>query len=371
MKILCLIQCTNLGGMEQCMLLLLQEFKQMNIDAEVISLNPLGELAGPLAHEGIPAHGLHYRGKGGWRSVPELRHLLKTTQADGLVMIGHNLMASVAIGQRWRRHRTLMLHYHHAGVKPVWQWRLIYALAALQFRIMAYVSDYIMREAIEIAPFLRWRTRMVGTIVPLQTRDAQTRSQARLRLGLSANAKVVGNAGWLIARKRWDVFLDVAATVLRIEPQTIFVVAGGGPDFALLQKKAAALGIAKNIVWLGWQKDLSDFYQAIDVLLFNSDWDAQPRTPLEAMSYGIPVVASILRGGTREILQDDSTGILLQTHDIETLAQKVVLFLSNPGLAAQVGERGRQRIRECADPRQHALRTLEALGLNPPSTSLG
>jgi glycosyltransferase involved in cell wall biosynthesis len=366
MKIVCLIQCTNLGGMEQCMLLLLQEFRRMNIDAEVISLNPLGEMAGPLAQEGIPAHGLHYRGRGGWRSVPELRRLLKTIQADGMVMIGHNLMASVAIGNRWKNHRMLSIHYHHQGVKPAWQWRLIYAISAFQFRIIAYVSDYIMREALEIAPFLRPRARMIGTIVPLQKRDDKTRAEARARLGVPTDAKVVGNAGWLIARKRWDVFLDVAAAVLRDEPRTIFLIAGGGPDAEVLRAKATALGIDRNIVWLGWQKDLADFYQAIDLLLFNSDWDAQPRTPLEAMSYGIPVVASILQGGSREIIADDSMGILLQTHDIETLFRHVTRFLREPALAAEVGERGRQRIRECADPRQHALRILEALGLNPP-----
>lgn len=346
------------------MLLMLQEFRKMNIDAEVISLNPLGDLAGPLAREGILAHGLHYQGKGGWRSMPELRRLLKTIQADGMVMIGHNLMASVAIGNRWRRHRILSIHYHHKGVKPVWQWRLIYAIAAIQFRAVVYVSDYIMREALEIAPFLRKRSRMIGTIIPLQKRDGETQSLARARLGLPANAKVVGNAGWLIARKRWDVFLDVAANVLRDEPHTIFLIAGGGPDSLMLQEKAVSLGIAKNIVWLGWQNDLTDFYQVIDLLLFNSDWDAQPRTPLEAMSYGIPVVASILNGGTDEIIRDDSTGILLKTHDIEALSRSVVRFLRDPDLAARTGARGRQRVQECADPRQHTLNILRALGLN-------
>jgi len=44
MKILILIQCTNLGGMEHNMLLLLDEFKKMNIDSEVVSIVPVGDL---------------------------------------------------------------------------------------------------------------------------------------------------------------------------------------------------------------------------------------------------------------------------------------------------------------------------------------
>jgi len=365
MKILCIIQCTNLGGMEQYMLLVLQEFRKMNIEVEVVSLNPLGDLAGLLDKEGIPARGINYRGAGGWGSIGELRRLLKTIQADGMLMIGHNLMASIAIGNRWKQHRSLSIHYHHKGVKPLWQWRLIYAIAALQFRAVVFVSDFIMREALEIAPFLSFRARMVGSLVHVNERGSEeARVSVRKRLGLPANARIVGNAGWLIERKRWDVFLDVAARVLRTEPQTIFLIAGDGPESTMLKQKAESLGIAKNVVWLGWQKSLIDFHQAVDILLFNSDWDAQARTPLDAMSYGIPVVASILQGGTKEVIQDESVGILIETHDLEALARCVVRFLREPEFAAKVGAQGRRRIQEYGDPQQHALRMLESMGLN-------
>jgi glycosyltransferase involved in cell wall biosynthesis len=369
MKLLCIIQCTNLGGMEQYMLLLLQEFRKMNIEIEVISLNPLGDLASLLDQEEIPAHGVNYRGVGGWGSFWELRRLLKTIQADGMLMIGHNLMASIAIGNRWKQHRSLSIHYHHKGVKPLWQWRLIYAIAALQFRTVVFVSDFIMREALEIAPFLKSRARMVGSLYHVHERGSEeARVSVRKRLDLPTNARIVGNAGWLIARKRWDIFLDVAARVFRAEPQTIFLIAGEGPESAALKQKAESFGIAKNVVWLGWQKSLVDFYQVIDVLLFNSDLDAQGRTPLDAMSYGIPVVASILQGGAREIIQDESVGILIETHDLETLARWVVRFLREPELAAKVGAQGRRRIHDYGDPQRHAVRILESMGLKAPAS---
>jgi glycosyltransferase involved in cell wall biosynthesis len=354
--------------MEQYMLLLLQELRAMNIEVEVISLHPLGDLSDLLAKERIPARDVNYRGAGGWASMGELRRLLKTIQADGLLMIGHNLMASLALGRRWKRHRSLSIHYHHKGVKPLWQWRLIYAVSAFQFRTVVFVSDFIMKEALEIAPFLKFRARMVGSLVPLHERESETaRISIRQRLGLPTQARIVGNAGWLITRKRWDVFLDVAALVLRAEPQTIFLIAGDGPESARLKQKAESLGITKNVIWLGWQKSLVDFHQVIDILLFNSDWDAQARTPLDAMSYGIPVVASILQGGTKEVLQDESVGILMETHDLETLAQWVVRFLREPEFAAKIGEQGRRRIQEYGDPAQHAVRMLESMGLKAPT----
>jgi len=370
MRVLFIIQCTNLGGMEHNMLMLIKELRALHIKMEVVSLNPLGEMGALLAKEGIPASGLPYAGKWGWRSLLSLRRFLKTKQADGMVMIGHNLMGSLAIGELWRPHRVLSIHYHHRGVKPNWQWRLIYAVAALQFRSVVFVSEYIMREAIPIAPFLRARSLMVSTPVQVQPiRSGASRRSARERLGIPTDAKVAGNAGWLIARKRWDVFLDVAATVVRTMPEATFLIAGDGPDRSQLEQKAATLGIARNLIWLGWQKSLADFHQAIDVLLFNSDWDAQARTPLEAMSSGIPLVASILQGGTREVILDDSMGVLRDTHDVETLAQHVVRLLGDADLASEVGLRGRRRIDEYGSPRQHAIHVLEALGL--PAASNG
>ena len=347
------------------MLMLIDELRRLDIECEVFSLNPLGDLSALLDKRCIPATGGSYQGKWGMRSLWSTRRQLKNIQADGMIMIGHNLMASLAIGRRWSKHRILAIHYHHRGVMSPWGWCLIYGIGSLQFRAVVFVSEYIMKEAIEIAPFLRSRSLMVSTPVKVfPARLPKNRLAARQRLGIPVDARVVGNAGWLITRKRWDVFLDVAAHTLRAVPETIFVIAGDGPERAALERKVFALEIGKNMLWLGWQKNLADFYQAIDVLLFNSDWDAQARTPLEAMSHGIPVVASILQGGTKEVISDESMGIFLETHDIERLAEKLVSFIRDPELAAQVGERGRQRIMEYGSPQEHAKLVMKALGLD-------
>ena len=63
-----------------------------------------------------------------------------------------------------------------------------------------------------------------------------------------------------------------------------------------LQKLSVSLGIAERVYWTGWLSDLAPFYAGIDVLLFNSDWDALGMTPVEAMSHCVPVVASVERG---------------------------------------------------------------------------
>ena len=152
MRIINVIQCTNLGGMERASLRLMTGLKQRGHCCEILSLNPLGPLGPLLSEAGIPAAGLSYRGPWGLLSTLALRCALKNCSADALIVTGHNLMAMLAIGDICKGRRFLAIHFHHAGVKPFWQWRLIYAAACYQFQTVTFVSDFIRREAEAIYP---------------------------------------------------------------------------------------------------------------------------------------------------------------------------------------------------------------------------
>ena len=365
MKILALIQCANLGGMEQSTILLLDELRSMGLEIELLSLNEIGPLAQVIEQQHIPASAVGYQGKWGWRSFPALRRVLRAKQADALVMVGHNLMAMLAMGGRWKGKCVLSMHFHHEGVKPEWVWRLIYRLAVRRFRAIVFASHFIREEAVAIAPFLKDITQVITFPIPLPAMPREAdRRYARARLGLPAGARLVGNAGWLIPRKRWDVFIETAALVAARVQGAHFVVAGDGPERGGLEARVSAMGLAQRFHWLGWQKDLADFYLSIDLMLFNSDWDAMGRTPLEAMAYGIPTVASVLNGGLREIINSDSFAVLLPAHDLPKMAESVSGLLADKLAAAALGSAGRQRIAEIGSPRLHALRVLRTLGVN-------
>jgi glycosyltransferase involved in cell wall biosynthesis len=357
MNILNLMQCANLGGMEQASLRLMQALQRRGHSFRVLSLNPLGDLAPMLSQAGIPAQGLSYRGKGGWRSFPELRRQLKSFRTDGLLMTGHHLLAMLGLGQDWHGHSVLTIHFHHAGVKPLWQWRMIYRIASARFRAITFPSDFIRQEAERIYPGIRPCSHTI--FYPLSLPELPTaaeRTSARAELGLPSGVKIVGNAGWLIPRKRWDVFLRVAQRVLLQRSETLFVIAGDGPERDSLQKLAADLGISHAVRWLGWQQNMIRIYHALDVVLFNSDWDALPMTPLEAMSHGLPLVASIINGGSVEVAGAGSGAVLLNSHDIDRLALEVGHFLDSLVRAQEAAQAERDRIQQLCDPDQVAMR---------------
>lgn len=330
MRIVNIMQGTNLGGTEHASLRLMKGLQEAGHVCEVVSLTPLGSLGPLLLEHDIQAIGLPYLGKGGWRSFLLLRRTLRSIKADALLMTGHNLLAMLALGDLCRGRRILAVHFHHTGVKPSWQWRIIYRIACSCFKAVTFPCDFIRIEAETLFPPLKSSAHTVRNPLEIpELASAAEQEHARGALGLDCNTPVIGNAGWLIPRKRFDIFLRVAQKVSQKLPNAQFLIAGDGEELRKLRALAEELDISGRVKWLGWQENLTHFYQSLDVMLFNSDFDAMGLSPLEAISHGVPLVASVRHGGLKEIVSSDEYGFLISDHDIDALAEKVVHFIRN------------------------------------------
>ncbi len=358
-----IIQCAELGGMEKSTIELIVALRSIGVENRLVSLHPIGELDSLLRYHAIQAKGLSYRGPLGSFSIPAMaQEFRRLPQPDGIVMTGHNASAFAALtGMRCRR-KILYIHFHHRGVKPLWQWRAIYAAAVRLFPRIAFCTDFIREEAEEIYPPLRSVSLTLGNSFHLPSLPRMgDRQAARIRLGIPAEARVVGNAGWLIERKRWDVFLRVAAAITDQIPEVVFLAAGDGPLRGELEGQCDAMGLKDRVRWLGWQKDLTDFYRSLDVLLFNSDMDALGRTVLEAGAYGVPTVASVAYGGLRDVISSEGLGFLIDRHDEEWLAEKTIFLLENPTIGRRIGIACRAVLAERHDPETNARELLRLL----------
>jgi glycosyltransferase involved in cell wall biosynthesis len=277
------------------------------------------------------------------------------------MMTGHHLLTISALSLVDVRRRILAIHYHHQRVKPRWQWKLIYALAVRQFSAITFPSQYVRQEAVAIHSAVEAISEVVrNPIAVAEVTSEIDRQVARQSLELPPQAEVVGSAGWLIPRKRVDVFLRVAARVAEERPRALFVIAGDGPERARLVRLAKDLGLGKRLRWLGWLSEMSNFYRSLNVLLFNSDWDAFPTTPLEAMAHGVPLVASLVHGGLGEVVENGRSGILLNRHDVDALRKAVLGSLGIDG--ATMGLAGRRRVQELCDSDTPVGRMEQLLG---------
>jgi phosphatidylinositol alpha 1,6-mannosyltransferase len=100
-------------------------------------------------------------------------------------------------------------------------------------------------------------------------------------------------------------------------------------------------------------QDLEPFYQAFDVLLFNSDYDTFGLTALEAANHGAIVVASVRYGGPGELIEHGTNGFLFKEHDVNAIADIYVSSVEN-GANASIRKNAGERIRRDYDIRTSA-----------------
>jgi glycosyltransferase involved in cell wall biosynthesis len=165
---------------------------------------------------------------------------------------------------------------------------------------------------------------------------------AALRNLLSGGSErpVVFTAARLASQKGLDVLLQAASGV----PGARFVIAGAGPERARLESDAKALGVAERVLLLGHRSDVAALLAASDVFVLPSLYEGTSLALLEAMAAGKPVVASDI-GGTNELIQNGTSGLLVPPGDADRLALAVRRVLADPDLGQRLGTAARLRAR--------------------------
>lgn len=144
----------------------------------------------------------------------------------------------------------------------------------------------------------------------------------RERLGIAPDAVVILQLCWMVPVKGVTTLLKAVPEVLRAMPAAHFLLVGDGPDLPHYRSLAAAAGAADRVTFTGVISDptANGVFEAADIYCQPSLWqEACPLAVLEAMSFGLPVVASRI-GGMPELVRDGSTGLLFTPDDAAELA---------------------------------------------------
>ena len=173
-------------------------------------------------------------------------------------------------------------------------------------------------------------------------RDA---AAARERIGLPADGPVISYVGKLVPRKGVDDLVEAMGILAaRTSGAPRLVMAGIGPLREPLERRAAELGVADRITWLGKvpHGDVGWVMSTGDVFVLPSLSEGLPTVVCEAMACGLPVVATAV-DGTPEIVDDPHTGLLVPPHDPGALAQALARVLDDSAFQAAMGAEALRR----------------------------
>lgn len=328
LKVLQIVQCTNLGGMERAsagrMRILHEKFQ---VSFRVTSPRPEGEGAFLFRKFDPEAHFFNYRGKYNvFGHQAFAAHVAEVAKTVDVICVTGTCASSLRAASATGKPVILDHHFCHGNdlISRI-KWRSFYELLCHRLSAIVYVSKFIRDEAVSIAPWIAEKAYVVPQPIPVPFVSSEDRfkrqQEARQRLGLPKDAWIVGNAGWLIPGKRFDIFLEVAAAIKQHIPAAYFVICGDGELGPALRRQAEALHIADSVDFRGWVVNVGDHYWAWDELLFNTDYDANPRTPLEAIGYGLNVVASSKYGGLSDFFSEEGCGFFFRDHDVEAMTK--------------------------------------------------
>jgi glycosyltransferase involved in cell wall biosynthesis len=200
-----------------------------------------------------------------------------------------------------------------------------------------------------IVPSLALRERLMsyGVTVPMHVLptgipsaqfSAGDGAAFRQRYGIPAERPVALFVGRVAHEKNIGFLLEALVVARRTCPELLLVIAGEGPAMGDLQEKAARLGLAAAIRFIGYLDrgtTLPDCYAAANVFVFASRTETQGLVLLEAMAAGLPVVA-LSEMGTRDILEP-GRGAISPPAEPEVFGETLAHILNHPKAWAHLG----------------------------------
>jgi glycosyltransferase involved in cell wall biosynthesis len=181
----------------------------------------------------------------------------------------------------------------------------------------------------------------------------------RADLGIRRHDPVVGTVAIIRSEKALDVLVGAAALLRQDFPDLRVLIAGDGPDRARVEAAAARAGLDGSIHMPGARADVPDVLAAIDIAVICSDYEGSPRSVLEFMDAGKPIVATAV-GGIPEVIEDGVHGALVPPRDEQALATALGKLLRDSDRASEMGARARDRCRRDLSL-DHAVERLQGL----------
>jgi glycosyltransferase involved in cell wall biosynthesis len=200
------------------------------------------------------------------------------------------------------------------------------------------------------------RSRVVLVPNGVGAAEVAPRAEARKLIGAGEGELVIGFVGRLVEQKAPEVLVRAMCRVTAAAPLATLAVVGAGPLERPLRELAARLGVAERILWLG-EQDARSVMAGFDVLAIPSRKEGLPYVALEAMSAGLPVVATD-SAGVESLVQPGVNGEVVPRGDVDAFGAALVSLASDPAKLARYGAGSLQRVAQFSIDRM-VERTLE------------
>lgn len=164
---------------------------------------------------------------------------------------------------------------------------------------------------------------------------SKCRMAKRKELEIPEDTIVLLSIGEMIHRKNHETALRALAKIKNTN--LLYLVCGRGELQFHLEKLAEDLGLKDKVRFLGFRNDIPEICSASDVFVFPSYQEGLPVSVMEAMSAGLPIICSRIRGNI-DLIESGRNGFLHEPSDAIELAKHIKVIIEDEDLRNQMGE---------------------------------
>ncbi|MCC6158080.1 MAG: glycosyltransferase [Deltaproteobacteria bacterium] len=240
-----------------------------------------------------------------------------------------------------RTHRRVVTRRVDFGPGSGWFNRRKYLRGADRY---IAISDAIARVLTEYG-VPAWRIETIhSSVTPIEPVPG-ARNEVLAELGWPDDSWVVGDVAALEDHKGHVDLIDAFALVAAKHASARLALIGDGSRRAELEARVRQLGLGGRVRLLGHRTDVARLLSALDLFAMTSRQEGLCTSILDAMSAGVPVVATNA-GGIPEIVRDGETGRLARTGDPASIAEKILDAAATSEFSRKLAERARHMVRD-------------------------
>lgn len=257
-----------------------------------------------------------------------------------------NFWSRLSVFFLWHKPKIITTEHNTSDLNQ--SWKVDFAnrlLAPCSTRIVA-VSQTVSDSLIAAS----WATREQLLVIPngvfiVNKHKEQEQIAPSPKVNLPGNQLCIAIIAYLWPVKRHDLLFKAIKLCLDQGKNFICLVIGDGPERARLEKLVEHLDLGDTVVFLGERYDIPLLLTQIDIVVSTSDTEGLPVNLLEALAAGVAVVATNV-GGTKEIIKNNETGLLVESGNIKAIADGIVKMIDNRSLAHKLGENGKKMVQQ-------------------------
>jgi len=350
----------DMGGSERQMVELALGLPQDRFAVSFTLLRSAGDLATPLREAGIPVRVLGFRRTSGG---PRARLSALLANARAIIRYVAWTRGTIDLVDAWLLHAYVLA----AVARPLTGVRALIAgrrslsdfkdgfgivnrrldeLARRRSDLIIANSEFVRDDVVVRERLDRTRIRVIRNAV-LETPAAgmPERGDLRRRWGVPLGGTVIGCVANYKPLKGLELIVNLAARLAARHPDVRVVLVGEGPLRPVLERLIAERRLQSRVILHGSEADARWLYPAFDLAVQASETEGLPNVVLEAAAAGLPVVATDA-GGTREIVRDGLSGLIVPIGDLDALESAVERLLADPALRAALGSAAARDVRD-------------------------